>query len=86
MTWSSIRQSYPHRWLVVEALQATSTGGFRRIDDVAVIDAHDDSPSALRTYQRLHRESPSKELYVLHTDRETLEIEERIGLSLRRSP
>lgn len=83
MTWTDIRRHYPHQWLLVEALLAHSKSGKRQLDELAVIDAFLDGETALRTYLRLHRDAPSRELYVVHSDREELEITERFLPGLR---
>jgi hypothetical protein len=83
MTWSNIRLHYPHQWLLVEALLAHSKAGKRQLDELAVVDAFLDGETALRTYLRLHRDAPSRELYVVHSDREELEITERFLPGLR---
>lgn len=77
MTWTDIRRHYPHQWLLVEALLAHSTAGKRQLDELAVIDAFADGEAALRSYLKLHRDFPARELYVVHSDREDLEITER---------
>ena len=83
MTWSDVRQHYPHQWLLVEALQARSELGKRQLEKLAVVDAFPEGETALRAYLRLHRDAPQRELYVLHSDREELEITERTWLGLR---
>jgi len=83
MTWTEIRQHYPHQWLLVEALLAHSKAGKRQLDELAVIDAFTDGEAALRSYLKLHRDAPLRELYVVHSDREELEITERPTLELR---
>ena len=83
MTWAETRRQYPHQWLVVEALQARSELGKRHLEELAVVDACQDSETALRTYLRLHRDALARELYVLHSDREELDIAERVWLGLR---
>jgi hypothetical protein len=83
MTWTDIRRRYPHQWLLVEALLAHSESGKRRVDELAVVDAFADSEAALRAYLRLHRDAPMRELYVVHSDREELEITERALPRLR---
>jgi hypothetical protein len=83
MTWPEIRRTHPRRWLLVEAIEARSEAGRRLVDNLAVVDAFGDSAAALREYLRLHRQSPNRELYVLHTDREDLDITERTWLGLR---
>ncbi len=46
------------------------------LDQLAVIDAFEDSRAALQSYRHLHRQAPQRELYVLHTSREELDITE----------
>ena len=83
MQWIDIRRHYPHQWLLVEALLAHSDSGKRQLDELAVVDAFSDGESALRAYLRIHRDAPVRELYVIHSDREELEITERAWLGLR---
>lgn len=83
MTWLDARRQYPHRWLLVEALMAHSKAGKRHLDQLAVVDAFSDGETALRAYLSLHRDAPMRELYVVHSDREELEITERSLLGLR---
>ncbi|MBN1428872.1 MAG: hypothetical protein JXB07_10845, partial [Anaerolineae bacterium] len=40
-------------------------------------------PDLRQSYLDLHRQSPERELYVLHTDREDLNIQERHWLGIR---
>lgn len=83
MQWHDIRQHYPNQWLLVEALAAHSEGGNRLLDQLAVLETFPDSVSALWHYAQLHRDTPERELYVFHTDRETLHITERHWLGVR---
>ncbi len=83
MKWSEIRNYYPHRWLLVEAIKAHSESGKRILEDLAVVNTFADSVAAMRGYQELHREAPGRELLVLHTDREELEVTERRWLGIR---
>lgn len=83
MDWPSVRTAHPHRWLVVEALRARSEGGRRLLDDLAVVDAVDEPRKAMERYLSLHRAEPERELYVVHSDRERLDVEERRWLGLR---
>jgi hypothetical protein len=78
MEWKEIRRTYPHRWLLVEALEAHSQSGKRILDDLAVVDSFPDG-------LELHHRFPERELYVLHTDREDLDIGELSWLGLRPS-
>lgn len=83
MEWNEIRRTYPHRWLLVEALEAHSQSGKRILDELAVVDSFPDGLAAMKGYKELHHRAPNRELYVLHTDREDLDIGELSWLGLR---
>jgi hypothetical protein len=83
MKWAEIQQHYPHQWLLVEAVEAHSIGNRRILEDLAVLGVFSDSAEALRRYKHSHHQSPERELYVLHTDRQQLIFEERHWLGLR---
>jgi hypothetical protein len=83
MTWTDVRRHYPHQWLLVEALLAHSQEGRRLVDELAVVDVFADGEAALRAYLKLHRDAPMRELYVVHSDREELEITEHALPALR---
>jgi hypothetical protein len=83
MQWQEIRERYPHQWLLTEAITAHSAGGERFVDDLAVIETCPDGLAAMKAYRELHRRDPQRELYVLHTDRERLEITEQRWLGIR---
>lgn len=76
MSWPEIRERYPHRWLLLEATEAHSSGGQRILERLTVLETCPDGLSAMRRYGEIHSQDPHRELYVLHTDRKTLEIEE----------
>ena len=83
MQWPEIRQYYPHQWLLVEAITAHSVSGKRILEQLAVVDTFPDSVTAMKRYTQLHRDAPERELYVFHTNRETLDIVERHWLGIR---
>ena len=83
MKWQEIRTHYPQQWLLVEAIKARSKDNRRILEELAVVDTFSDSSTALESYQQLHREAPERELYVVHTSRETLDIRERKWLGIR---
>lgn len=76
MKWSTVQQQFPQQWLLVEAFQAHSESGQRIVEEVSVINTFPNSSTALREYVTLHRQAPERELYVLHTEREELNIKE----------
>lgn len=85
MRWDQIRNRYPHQWLLVEAIEAHSSEGRRFLDELTVVQEYPNGEEAMRGYLDVHRRAPDRELYVLHTDRETLDIGERDWLGLRRA-
>lgn len=76
MPWQKIRERFPHQWLLLEATEAHSSGGQRILGKLTVLETCPDGLSAMRRYGEIHGRDPLRELYVLHTDRETVEIEE----------
>ena len=83
MKWSDVRQSYPDRWLIVEALEAHNSGDQRELDRLAVVEECADGTGAFQRYQALHLQYPERELYFVHTSRATLDILERQWLGIR---
>ena len=83
MQWQAVRDHFPSQWLLVEAIKAHSDGNKRILDDIAVIDIFADSLSALKGQSQLRRQWPARELLVLHTDKEMLDITELRWLGLR---
>ncbi len=83
MSWSDARAAYPHRWLLVEALAARTEADRRLVERLTVVGEYGDGSAAWEAYSGLHREAPTRELYVVHTDREDLDIRERRELPMR---
>lgn len=82
-SWDQIRQAFPHQFVVFEALRSHSEDNKRIVEEIEVIDTFADGEKAMREYLRLHRQDRSKELYVVHTDKERLDITERKWLGIR---
>lgn len=78
MQWQEIRKHHPSQWLLVEAIKAHTEGDQRVLDEPTVVNAFPDSRAAMRGYTQIHKDAPERKLYVLHTDRETLDITELI--------
>src|SRR5690242_15524898 len=83
MQWLEIRRTYQRQWLLVEALSAHSVAGKRIVEDLAVVDLYPDGMAAMIGYKELHRREPGRELYVVHTDRESLDIGELHWFGIR---
>ncbi|HMQ55986.1 MAG TPA: hypothetical protein PKE64_26780 [Anaerolineae bacterium] len=86
MKWQDIRETYPNQWLLVEAVKAHSEQGKRILEELTVVNTFPDARTALKGYTQFHEEAPDRELFVLHTDRETLDITERRWIGIRRGP
>jgi len=84
MQWDKIRTIYPHQWLLIEAIEAHTQASERILDSIAVVDTFPDSQAAMQSYLNLHRQSPERELYVMHTDREDLNIQERRWVGIQK--
>lgn len=69
MKWEDVRQAF------------TNEENERILVDITPLEKFSDSPKAMRAYQVLHRESPNRELYVLHTNRIEPQIKEKIAAS-----
>ena len=67
----------------IEAIKAYSEAGKRVFEQLSVVSTYPDSVAAMKGYMQLHREAPERELYVFHTNRETLDITERRWLGIR---
>jgi hypothetical protein len=83
MQWNEIRRTHPSQWLLVEALAAHSHGGKRIVEDLAIVGTYSDGGTAMTGYKELHRREPGRELYVVHTDREALDIGELYWFGIR---
>lgn len=83
MKWDDIRVRYPNRWLLVEAIVARSEQDKRVVDELIVVSDFEESRTALQNYLEMHRAAPERELYVAHTSRQALDIEERRWAGIR---
>ncbi|MEW6609183.1 MAG: hypothetical protein AB1414_17355 [bacterium] len=83
MRWEEIRIHYPSQWLLIEAVKAHSEANKRILDELAVVNVFTNSQQAMQSYGQLHHQNPERELYVLHTDRKTLDITERRWIGIR---
>ncbi len=74
MTWQEVRQQFPDTWVLVEALDSSSQNGYWMIKKMSVLDTFLDAEAALDDYEKIHDQEPTRELVVLHTTREQLQI------------
>lgn len=83
MKWEEIRIHYPSQWLLVEAVKSHSETNKRILDEIAVINVFANPQEAMQGYGQVHHQNPKRELYVLHTERKTLDITERKWIGIR---
>ena len=75
MNWQELRKNYPSSWLVVEAIGAFTENDQRVIPTLHFVAAFGSNwQVAWDHYKSLHLADKYREYYVLHTDRETLDI------------
>src|SRR5678815_837100 len=84
MRWSEVRVAHPDQWLVIEALEAHTSGNRRILDRIAVIEVCSDGRATMKRYRELHRMYPGREICFAHTGMVELDIEERPWLGARR--
>jgi hypothetical protein len=77
MKWQTIRQQYPQKWILAEALEAYTEENRRIVEQWAVIDAFSEFFPAMDLYHQLHKKSPQREMYVAHTDSDEVQIKVR---------
>ena len=84
MIWQEIREKYPQTWLLIEAVEAHTTDEKRRIiDRLAVIDEFSGFFDAMQLYKKLHRQTPQREMYVVHTVNDEIKIQEQQWTGVR---
>lgn len=70
--------------MVIEAVDAHSEGNRRIIDKIAVIDSFmDGTKNVLFENAKLQRLYPGREIFIVHTSRLELDIEERRWVGVR---
>lgn len=70
MKWEEVRKIYPNRFVKVQILKDHIGENIRYIDDMAVIQAFDDSKEATRELVRA-----KDDIIVYHTGKEKIEVE-----------
>lgn len=85
MKWDEARRVYPNKWLLFEAIEASSDGGKRIVEELSVINVYDEGKEALKEYAEKHKKDKSREMYVYNTKNEKLNIEERSWIGVRKN-
>ena len=83
MTWQEIRKQYPDKFIIMEGLDYHYTDNKKYYDNISILEICDKGETAWKTYQKIHSEYPSKEIYFQHTKHDKIEIFERKWLGVR---
>jgi len=78
MKWEEITELHPGRFVLVEAIKASSNNRVRQLEEMAVIQDYDNPQEAWSGYKQLHKLQPTRELYVFHTSRSDVEVVEEL--------
>ncbi|GIN63667.1 hypothetical protein J27TS8_36600 [Robertmurraya siralis] len=84
MKGSEVRQLFPERCVLVEALKSETRGKERIIEEMSVIDDFENGNAAWKVYKKLHAENQNRELYIFHTNNEQIKIIEQPYIGVRR--
>ncbi|OEH84278.1 hypothetical protein BHU72_10715 [Desulfuribacillus stibiiarsenatis] len=83
MKWQDVRNQYPEKWVLIEALNAESSDNRRTIKEMAVISDFTKSSDAWKEYKKIHLEDRTRELYIFHTCNEDVEVTEEKFVGIR---
>ncbi len=83
MKWNEIRKQYPNKYILVEALKAYSCDKKRYIEDMTVVSCFEGTKKAWEEYKKIKHDSPSREFYIFHTSKETIEVVEQAFTGVR---
>jgi len=84
MKWSEVREHFPERCVLVEALKSETRGKERIIEEMSVIDDFENGNAAWKVYKKLHAENTNRELYIFHTNNEEIKVIEQPYIGVRR--
>lgn len=84
MKWSEVRQLFPERCVLVEALKSETRGKDRIIEEMSVIADFENGNAAWKVYKKLHAENQNRELYLFHTNNEEIKIIEQPYIGVRK--
>ncbi|MBO2535364.1 MULTISPECIES: hypothetical protein [Rummeliibacillus] len=85
MNWAEVRQHFPNRCVLVEALQAETKSNQRKIEDMSVIDDFDNGNAAWKVYKKLHGDNQNRELYIFHTNNEETTVIEQSSIGVHQN-
>jgi hypothetical protein len=81
MYYISSQELHPSRFVLVEAIKASSNNRVRQLEDMAVIQDYANPQEAWSGFKQSHKLHPTRELYVFHTNRNDVEVVEEFFYS-----
>lgn len=84
MRWFEVREHFPERCVLVEAIKFETRGKERIIEEMSVIDDFENGNAAWKVYKKLHSENQNRELYIFHTNNEEIKVIEQPYIGVRR--
>lgn len=69
MNWKQVREQYPRKWVLVEAIKAHSANNRWLVDQLTLVDTFTEIAKALIIYKQLHQQAPEREYFIAHTDK-----------------
>jgi len=83
MNWEQVKEKYPDKWVLAEAVKAHGENNLWVVEQMSVVDIFTDVSNALDRYNEIHRQSPERDYFVVHTHKEKLDIYERYWAGVR---
>ena len=85
MKWQQVREQYPNKWLLLEAVDPQITENQWIVNDMLVLHSFDGGQIAFKTYGDWQQKYPKRDLFIFHSSRENIEIGVRQPHYLRRA-
>lgn len=83
MHWQYIREQFPNRWVLIEALSTSSNNNKRKLEEMSVISDFNDTKDAWQAFKKHNLEDPSGEYYIFHTSNTEIEVIEQPFTGIR---
>lgn len=83
MLWSEVREKYPDRIVLIEAIKTSSEDKIRTVNEMSILSDFDESSVAWKAYKKIHKNKPDKEIYLFHTSKEKAEVMEQFFVGIR---
>jgi hypothetical protein len=61
MKWSTVRNQFPNRWVLFEAIAAKSINKKRLVDELAAVSDFEDTSHAWQAYKEHYLSEPNRE-------------------------